>query len=73
LAAPATAERLTGYVTGGISPFGQRKRMRLYLDSTAFRYETIAVSGGRRGIQLELEPGALIEVTGGALAAISDD
>ncbi len=72
LAPPATAERLTGYVTGGISPVSQRKRMRLFLDLSASGFETIAVSGGRRGIQLELEPRALIEVTGGALAALAE-
>lgn len=73
LAAPATAERLTGYVTGGISPIGQRKSMRLFLDSSASGFETIAVSGGQRGVQLELEPGALIDVTGGAVAPIAED
>jgi Cys-tRNA(Pro)/Cys-tRNA(Cys) deacylase len=72
LASPATAERLTGYVTGGISPFGQKRSLRLVLDSTASKHATIAVSGGRRGIQLELSPAALMEVTGGQVAAISD-
>lgn len=73
LASPAVAERLTGYVTGGISPFGQRRALSLTLDSSAAGFETIAVSGGRRGIQLELAPGAFIEVTGGVLAPIADD
>jgi Cys-tRNA(Pro)/Cys-tRNA(Cys) deacylase len=73
LASPETAERVTGYVTGGISPFGQRRRMRLILDSSAAEFETIAVSGGRRGIQLEVSPETVIEVTGGALAPIADD
>jgi Cys-tRNA(Pro)/Cys-tRNA(Cys) deacylase len=72
LSSPATAERLTGYVTGGISPFGQKRSLRLVLDSTATKHATIAVSGGRRGIQLELSPAALMEVTGGQVAAISD-
>ncbi len=73
LADPAVAERLTGYVTGGISPFGQRKRLPLYLDSSARRWETIAVSGGRRGLQLELAPDVILSVTGGSLAPIADD
>ncbi len=73
LASPTEAERLTGYVTGGISPFGQRRALSLTLDSSAFGFETIAVSGGRRGIQLELAPPAVIEVTGGSLASIADD
>ena len=73
LASPSLAERLTGYLTGGISPFGQRRALSLTLDSSAAGFETIAVSGGRRGIQLELAPSAVIEVTGGAFASIADD
>jgi Cys-tRNA(Pro)/Cys-tRNA(Cys) deacylase len=73
LASTTEAERETGYVTGGISPFGQRKRHRLILDSSAQHHETIAVSGGRRGLQLELSPTTLLELTGGSLAAIVDD
>ena len=73
LASPSVAERLTGYVTGGISPFGQRRALNLTLDSSAAEFETIAVSGGRRGVQLELSPSAVIEVTRGALASIADD
>jgi Cys-tRNA(Pro)/Cys-tRNA(Cys) deacylase len=70
---PATAERLTGYVTGGISPFGQRRGLRLRLDSSAAGLETVAVSGGRRGLQLELSPEALLAVTGGGFAPIAED
>ncbi|HEU5111857.1 MAG TPA: Cys-tRNA(Pro) deacylase [Acidimicrobiia bacterium] len=70
--APAIAERETGYVTGGISPFGQRKRHPLLLDSSAEHHETIAVSGGRRGLQLELSPQTLLDLTGGVLAVIVD-
>ncbi|HEU4917211.1 MAG TPA: Cys-tRNA(Pro) deacylase [Acidimicrobiia bacterium] len=73
LASPATAERDTGYVPGGISPFGRRKRQPLVLDSSAFQHETIAVSGGRRGLQLELTPATLLEVTGGVTADIADE
>jgi Cys-tRNA(Pro)/Cys-tRNA(Cys) deacylase len=60
-------------VTGGISPFGHRKRLKLFLDSSASGFETIAVSGGRRGLQIELAPTTLIEVSGGSLASIVDD
>ena len=70
--APEIAERETGYVTGGISPFGQRKRHRLILDSSAEDHETIAVSGGQRGLQLELSPQTLLDLTGGILAIIVD-
>ncbi len=72
LASVATAERVTGYVIGGISPFGQRRRPRLILDSSALECETIAVSGGRRGIQLEVSPETVIDLTGGVVAPIAD-
>jgi Cys-tRNA(Pro)/Cys-tRNA(Cys) deacylase len=73
LASRQDAERVTGYVTGGISPFGQRRSLRLVLDASAAEFETIAVSGGRRGVQVELAPEVVIEVTGGIMAAIADD
>jgi Cys-tRNA(Pro)/Cys-tRNA(Cys) deacylase len=72
LAPPETAERVTGYVTGGISPFGLRRRLRLVLDESASEFETIAVSGGRRGIQIELSPETVIAITGGTLAPIAE-
>jgi Cys-tRNA(Pro)/Cys-tRNA(Cys) deacylase len=70
---PAAAERLTGYVTGGISPFGQKRVLDLYVDSSALDHETVAVSGGVRGIQLEVSPGDLIEVTDATVATLVDD
>jgi Cys-tRNA(Pro)/Cys-tRNA(Cys) deacylase len=73
IASPATAERETGYVPGGISPFGRRKQVPLVLDSSALQHSTIAVSGGRRGLQLELAPDVILEVTGGVSAAITED
>ncbi len=73
LASPATAERATGYVTGGISPFGQRKQLRVFVDESAARHETIAVSGGRRGIQLELAPEVVLDVCRGSMAPIIED
>ena len=73
LVAPVTAQRETGYVTGGISPFGQRMRHRLILDSSAEVHETIVVSGGRRGLQLELSPQTLLDLTGGSVAVIVED
>jgi Cys-tRNA(Pro)/Cys-tRNA(Cys) deacylase len=73
LASPATAERETGYVPGGISPFGRRKQAPLIIDSSALRHGTIAVSGGRRGLQLELAPDVLLEIANGVSAAITDD
>ena len=62
MAEPGVAERLTGYVVGGISPFGQRRRLPVVVDSTAQQHESVYVSGGRRGLQIEVSPGALIDV-----------
>ncbi len=70
---PADAERVTGYVTGGISPFGQKRSLDLFIDSSAPGHPTIAVSGGVRGLQLELEPAALIRVTGATVASLVED
>ncbi|PZF95612.1 Cys-tRNA(Pro) deacylase, partial [Micromonospora deserti] len=57
------AERATGYVRGGISPLGQRKRLPTVLDVTALSHPTVYVSAGRRGLQLELAPQDLITLT----------
>lgn len=65
------AERTTGYVRGGISPLGQRKPLPTVLDSSAGTYETIYVSAGRRGLQVELAPSDLVRLTEATLARIS--
>ncbi len=65
------AERATGYVAGGISPLGQRKRLPAVLDESAARWETIFVSAGRRGLQLELAPADLARLAGARVAAIA--
>ena len=65
LAKPADAERVTGYVAGGISPLGQRKRLRTLLDESGLEHETIYVSAGRRGLEIELAPADLLALTDG--------
>jgi Cys-tRNA(Pro)/Cys-tRNA(Cys) deacylase len=70
MASPDLAERRTGYVVGGISPFGQRTRLPLVLDATAADFPTVFVSGGRRGFDIELSPADLLTATDGMLASI---
>ncbi|MFI6206606.1 Cys-tRNA(Pro) deacylase [Streptomyces sp. NPDC051041] len=70
MADPALAERTTGYVRGGISPLGQRKKLPTVLDASAARHDTICVSAGRRGLEVELSPGDLARLTDAVLAPI---
>ena len=71
MAAQADVERSTGYVLGGVSPLGQKKRLKTVLDSSAQNYATIFVSAGRRGLEIELDPQDLVKLTNGSLAQIS--
>ena len=66
---PAVAQRVTGYVLGGISPFGQRKLLPTVIDETCHLYDTVYVSGGRRGLDVGVAPGDLVRV----LAAVTAD
>jgi Cys-tRNA(Pro)/Cys-tRNA(Cys) deacylase len=71
LADRQAAERTTGYVIGGISPLGQRKLLPTTIDSSALEWETVYVSAGRRGLQIELAPADLVRLTDARVAAIS--
>lgn len=70
MADSAVAERRTGYVLGGISPLGQRQAVRTVVDDSALDQETVLVSGGRRGLDIELDPRDLIKLTGAISARI---
>jgi Cys-tRNA(Pro)/Cys-tRNA(Cys) deacylase len=70
MAEAATAERATGYVVGGISPIGQKRRLPTLVDASAAGWGTIFVSAGRRGLELELAPSDLVRLTNGRLAPI---
>lgn len=70
---PAVAARVTGYVPGGISPFGQRTRHRVFLDSSALDFPAILVSGGKRGFSVMVSPQDLVDVTHGTIAPIARD
>lgn len=70
MADPTLAERATGYVRGGISPFGQRRRLPTLLDETALRHEEIYVSGGKRGVDIGVAPGDLVRVLDAVVAQI---
>jgi Cys-tRNA(Pro)/Cys-tRNA(Cys) deacylase len=63
MAPPQRAEKVTGYVTGGISPFGQRRRLPTLLDESALDLDTVYVSGGRRGLEIAIAPKDFVDVT----------
>ncbi|MCH1868294.1 Cys-tRNA(Pro) deacylase [Nocardioides sp. CFH 31398] len=70
MADPADAERSSGYVVGGISPLGQKRPLPTVLDETALGHDTVFVSGGRRGLDLELAPADLVRLTDAATARV---
>jgi len=71
MADPAAAARSSGYVLGGISPLGQRTRLRTVLDQSALTFDTIMVSAGKRGLQVELAPADLVSVTSALVSPIA--
>ena len=70
MAKPSDVERSTGYVLGGVSPLGQKKRLRTFIDSSAENFSTIYVSAGRRGLEIELNPVDLKKLTNGKFTTL---
>src|SRR5882757_10297615 len=68
---PAEAERITGYHVGGISPLGQKKRVRVFMDTAALAHPTIIFNGGRRGLQIEIASAELAKLLGATSADLS--
>jgi Cys-tRNA(Pro)/Cys-tRNA(Cys) deacylase len=71
MAERAAAERATGYVAGGISPLGQRTALPTVVDETVWLFDTVLVSGGRRGLDVELAPGDLVRLTSATVADVA--
>ena len=66
----ADVERSTGYILGGVSPLGQKKRLQTFIDSSAKNFLTIFVSAGRRGLEIELSPEDLAKLTNGEIVSL---
>ena len=70
MATTTEVKNSTGYILGGVSPFGQKKKLKTIIDITATQHDTIYVSGGRRGLEIELNPNDLKELTNGSFDTI---
>jgi len=70
MAAQTDVERSTGYVLGGVSPLGQKKRLKTIVDSSANHHDTVYISAGRRGLEIELSPGDLASLVSGVFSEV---
>ncbi|MBQ0833944.1 Cys-tRNA(Pro) deacylase [Marinobacter sp.] len=70
MADPQEVQRRTGYVLGGVSPLGQKNRLKTFIDASADGFDTVYVSAGRRGLEIELSPADLARLTGGQLVPL---
>ncbi|MBW4935121.1 Cys-tRNA(Pro) deacylase [Marinobacter sp. F4206] len=73
MANPQVVQRSTGYVLGGVSPLGQKRRLKTFLDRSAEGFDTVYVSAGRRGLEIELSPQDLLKLTSGQLAVLQQE
>lgn len=73
MADPIEVQRATGYVLGGVSPLGQKKRLKTFIDESAQHFDTVFVSAGRRGLEIELAPADLAQLTSGAFAPLQQE
>lgn len=73
MAPPPEVERATGYVLGGVSPLGQKKRLPTVIDESAARFETVYVSAGKRGMDVELAPGDLQSLLGARFESLAQE
>lgn len=73
MAEPAAVQRATGYVLGGVSPLGQKKRLKTFIDQSADTFDTVFVSAGRRGLEIELTADDLKHLTGAELVSLQQD
>ena len=71
MADQAAVERSSGYILGGVSPLGQKKRLKTFIDTSAEHFQTIYISAGRRGLEIELSPKDLVKLTGATLTDLA--